>query len=272
MDGSSGIDLSDFEPPPVPEARPTALDQRVSKLGRNGVFRRARVAAIAAVSVVAIGGAVLWAVVAQPPAGPDQASPTRINEPSAVPTESASVADSAYERQFGSSSEFTVSSSVTETVQLALPLEAFLLRTRYEGVGVAQVTFLDGASTFAAQGPSAAAGYDGVTLVGGADAPTIAAVRVDQSGTGQWTLSFAPVSSAPIFSVPASGQSDAVFRYDGPGRTVTFIHGPGASIGQTGGRQQIGIDEVDATTTRVILRTGTSAVTIVAAGSAWSLQ
>jgi hypothetical protein len=194
--------------------------------------------------------------------------------PDAQAAASSSPADAAYDRQFGSPSEFTASSTVSESVQLSQPLTGFLLRTRYSGEGVAEVTFLDGAQNVASHGVSAPARYDGVILVGGIDSPTLAAVQVEQSAAGSWTLSLVPVASAPELtsSSSVSGQFDAVFRYDGAESTFTFTHGPGASIDQLEGRQAIGLEQFDATTTRVTLRTGASVVTVLAAGSPWMLE
>jgi hypothetical protein len=230
---------------------------------------------VGVILLVVVGVAVLAISSGQPADSPQTGAPSSATPmPDAQSGASATPADAAYDRQFGSPSEFTVSSTVSETVQLAEPLTGFLLRTRYTGEGIAEVTFLDAAQKVAAHGVSAPAGHVGVALVGGIDSPTLAAVRVDQSAAGSWTLSLVPVASAPELtsSSSVSGQFDAVFRYDGAESTFTFTHGPGASIDQLEGRQAIGLEQLDATTTRVTLRTGASVVTVLAAGSPWMLE
>ncbi len=61
--------------------------------------------------------------------------------------------------------------------------------------------------------------YSGTSVVGFAtitDAPT----QLQVSSAGDWSITIAPVSSAPV-GIPASGTGDTVFLYDGPAATLT---------------------------------------------------
>ena len=273
---SGGIDLGDFEPPAVPEAQSSAIRRWRSRLASPGLFRRVSVRVVATLVVIGFAlagaglvGVVRWATSAD---AVDDGSRGGAGEtPVEVPAEGAAGSDGGYAGRFGPLSEFTVSSTGTETVQLSQPLQGFLVRARFGGTGTTEVTFLDGAQKKGADGPSARGDYDGIRLIGGTAAETIAAVSVTQSSPGPWTLSFAPVSSAPVLASRVSGDGDTVLLYDGPQRSFTFSHGAGASIDQIGGRQQIGLEQLDEQTTRVTLRTGESAVTVLAAGADWTL-
>jgi hypothetical protein len=273
MSAPNGIDLGDFEPPPVPEARPDDFERTTSTIRGSRTVRIVKRSAIASIVVLAVVGASLWAVSSSRTA--DSPAPIPASASSSAPEsdpQPGEASDAAYDRLFGPGSELTAASSISETLQLNPPVTGALLRARYTGEGAVQVMFLDGFQNVAAQGPSVQSGYDGVTLVGGIDSPPLAAVRVEQSATGSWTLSFAPVATAPVLTASVSGASDSVFRYDGPERAFTFTHGPGASIDQPGARQPISIEEIDSVTTRVTLRTGVSVVTVLAAGSPWTLE
>ena len=290
MTGRKGIDLGGFTPPVVPEAQPTGFMQRRKKVAAALIRHRRRLI----IAGVVVGGMVV-AILATLLVGggdtrPDSApgAPGQPGEPStssgspstpspASPrpnaTDASEYVEPAYDDQYGAFEPFTVSGDGSQIVQLPFPLRSYLLTASYSGNSILSLSPLDASGNQTLDiGPFAYKSYEGTQSYGVRRAPVdVTAFDVHLSSTGSWTLTFAPVASAPVLALPTSGDGDAVFRYEGPAITLTFTHGDASFIAQTAGEEYIDVDQIDASTSTVTLRAGRSVVEIYSGGDPWTL-
>jgi TM2 domain-containing membrane protein YozV len=122
------------------------------------------------------------------------------------------------ESTFGTFDPVTVDGSGDEIVPMPDGIDAAIVTIEVKG-DRARATAVDDAEEIA--GSMYLSGQSGDTLqsdVGIDDYRETAGI--DVSGSGDWTLTFAPISSAP--ALPESGSDSGIFLYDGDGGPVTF--------------------------------------------------
>jgi TM2 domain-containing membrane protein YozV len=122
------------------------------------------------------------------------------------------------ESTFGTFDSVTVDGSGDEIVPMPDGIDAAIVTIEVKG-DRARATAVDDAEEIA--GSMYLSGQSGDTLqsdVGIDDYRETAGI--DVSGSGDWTLTFAPISSAP--ALPESGSDSGIFLYDGDGGPVTF--------------------------------------------------
>jgi hypothetical protein len=282
-EGIEGIDLGGFTPPVVPEAQPTGFLRRRKKVAAELTRYRPLLLIVVGTAVVVMvallvggGGAGRDSVPGVPGAPGAQSSPTvTASAGSARPTatEAGEYVEPAYDDQYGTFEPFTVSGDSSQIVQLPFPLRSYLLTASYSGKSLLSLSPLDASGNQTDEiGPLAYKSYEGTRSFGVRRAPVdVTAFDVHMSRTGSWTLTFAPVASAPVLALPMSGDGDAVFRYEGPAITLTFTHGDASFIAQTAGEEYINVGRLDASTSTVTLRAGRSVVEIYSGGDPWSL-
>ena len=217
-----------------------------------------------------------------PAATSAQASPTASAAPSsqaasapassaAPPTEesSAPVIDP-YAERFGTFATITQSGSGDSVIQLPTEADAALVTATHEGSSNFVLQTLDGSNQMSDLLVNEIGAYTGTVSYGltGSESGML-----QITADGAWTVTIAPIATAPVASAQLSGAGDAVYRYEGATAVAAVSHDGSSNFvlhQSDGAWPDLLINEIGAYQGSVPLMAGPSLLLITADG-AWTI-
>jgi hypothetical protein len=192
-------------------------------------------------------------------------------EPSAEPPAAPQIGD--YDGLYGTFAPINKSGRGDMTITLPAGVKAGLVIATHKGSSNFQVTGLDAGNQQTIDGLVNEIGnYSGTTAYGvmGLGKPP---VKLKITADGTWTIKIAPIASAAVLPVSASGRGDEVFRYEGGAVDVAITH-KGTSnfqVQQYGGDLSMGVNEIGDYSGTVPFVSGPT-VLVIGADGTWTLK
>lgn len=199
--------------------------------------------------------------------------PSTAPKPSKAPKPPANP-NAAYDTAFGTFKQLTQAGTGDAVIKLPAGAKTGIVAATHQGSANFSVSALD--SNNQPTGDllvNTIGNYSGVTAFGFNDLgndPVTLQVQAD----GNWSLTIAPVSAAPVMKVPGGGTGDQVFKYDGGAATWTINNtGQGNfSVIQYGGTfPNLAVNEIGNYAGSVPMQAGPSVVVIGSDGT-WSVK
>lgn len=165
----------------------------------------------------------------------------------------------------------TYTGSGDETIDLPEGVVQGMITASHDGSGAFILSMLDGNNEATLDGVTEIGAYEGTVAFGlssiGND-PT----RIEVTADGNWEITVAHLSTAPVLALPIEGESDAVYQYATDAADWTVTHdGDGAFIVNFSDQPFSGVMEIGVYEGTHAVPAGEGIVTIIADGK-WTIS